>query len=221
MQYIEQWRYSHDEIKNLEKKIKETPYYWTKQWIKNHEPKLLKSYNDSLSIGQFESKMWLINELKKFDWSILSHIEIIGGWYGYPLIELLETIINIKQIDFYEIDESCKKILAQHITNFKPDYKIALFGDYFQRKEIRRRQLIINTSSEHMSDIAQMKQYYKDYPEPPYVVIQSNNYFSLEEHVNCVESVEELIEKSKLKKVLFAGEKELDLYTRYMVIGQW
>jgi hypothetical protein len=198
-----------------------SPYFKIKNFVLNNCEQYFNSFEDSLSEGQYTSKLWLIDELKKIKISQPSHIEIIGGWFGYPLIEMLETIIEIKQIDFYELDETCKKVLAQYISHFNPKFKIAMFDDYFERNEVRRRQLIINTSSEHMEDIVKMKKYYKNYPEYPILVVQSNNYFKLEEHINCVNDEEELVRKNSIKNIFYVGKNKLPLYNRFMVIGRW
>lgn len=210
-----------EKLKNYEFEIKQLNYYKIGNWIKNNAPKYEESYNDSISNGQYQSKILLIEELKKVKITQPAHIEIIGGWFGYPFIEMLESILDIKQIDFYELDETCKKVLAQYIGHFEPKYKIAMFDDYFERKELRRRQLIINTSSEHMEDIVKMKQYYKNYPEYPILAIQSNDYYEIEDHINCVENEQEIIKKNKINKVFYAGKNELPLYNRFTVIGQW
>jgi hypothetical protein len=198
-----------------------SPYFKIKNFVLNNCEQYFNSFEDSLSEGQYTSKLWLIDELKKIKISQPSHIEIIGGWFGYPLIEMLETIIEIKQIDFYELDETCKKVLAQYISHFNPKFKIAMFDDYFERNEVRRRQLIINTSSEHMEDIVKMKKYYKNYPEYPILVVQSNNYFKLEEHINCVNDEEELVRKNSIKNIFYVGKNKVPLYNRFMVIGRW
>ena len=72
-----------------------------------------------------------------------------------------------------------------------------------------------------MSDIVLMKEYYKDYPVKPILAIQSNNYFNVEDHINCVKNVDELIEKNEIKEVLYKGKRSLPLYDRFMVIGKW
>jgi len=218
-----------EEIGKIKKKISDsenikrnTYYYWVRQWISNNlDIEALKSFDDSMSNGQIKSKKWLCEELGKIKFSEPIHIEIIGGWFGYPMIEMLSKIFEIKQIDYYDIDINCKKVLAQYINHFKPTFKIAIFDNYFDRTDIRRRQLIINTSSEHMKDIVSMKKYYKDYPTTPIIAIQSNNYNIIDDHINCVNSVEELIEKNQISNILYKGENNQELYTRYMVIGQW
>ena len=210
-----------EQISICENNNRETPYYWVNQWVNNNLPSYSNSFDDSVSQGQYESKLWLNEKLEKFISMPELHIDIIGSWFGFPLIEMLANAFDIKQIDLYDIDEDCHKVTAQYINHFDCDFKIVQFKDFFERKEMRRRHLIINTSSEHMSDIVLMKEYYKDYPVKPILAIQSNNYFDVEDHINCVKEVDELIEKNQIKNVLYKGKRSLPLYDRFMVIGKW
>ena len=210
-----------EQISICENDNRETPYYWVNQWVNNNLPSYSNSFEDSVSQGQYESKLWLNEKLEKFISMPELHIDIIGSWFGFPLIEMLANAFDIKQIDLYDIDEDCHKVTAQYINHFDCDFKIVQFKDFFERKEMRRRHLIINTSSEHMSDIVLMKEYYKDYPVKPILAIQSNNYFEVEDHINCVKDVNELIEKNQIKNVLYKGKRSLPLYDRFMVIGKW
>lgn len=206
------------EKNKISRNYKKSPYYFIKKWITKFHPHLLESYNDSISDGQYKSKMWLRNALKNIQQPQHPlHIEIIGGWFGFPLIEMLD-FLKIKQIDFYEIDEDCKKVLVQYRNRFEYDFKIVEFGNYFEREELRRRDIVINTSCEHMDDISKMKKYYKN---KPLLVLQSNNYSEIDDHINCVQSSNELKSKNKINISYYAQALQLEKYTRYMVIGQW
>ena len=67
----------------------------------------------------------------------------------------------------------------------------------------------------------------KKYNKTCVFALQSNNMFDLEEHVNCVNSEDELIEKSEISHVLYSGTRSFSYeknqvsknYERYMVIG--
>ena len=174
-----------EEISICENDNRETPYYWVNQWVNNNLPSYSNSFEDSLSQGQFDSKFWLYKELGKINLLKYEplHIDIVGSWFGFPLIEMLFNLFKIKQIDLYEIDENCHKVVSQYINHFDYDFRIVQFGDFFEREDLRRRHLVINTSSEHMPDIVKMKHYYKDYPNTPLMVLQSNNYTSIQDHV--------------------------------------
>ena len=212
-----------EEISICENETRETPYYWIDQWVNNNIPKYYDSFEDSVSQGQFDSKLWLCRELKKINLTRYEplHIDIVGSWFGFPLIEMLSNLFKIKQIDLYDIDENCHKVVAQYINHFDPDFRVVQFGDFFERKDLRRRHLVINTSSEHMSDIVIMKQYYKDYPNTPLIAVQSNNYTAIQDHINCVKDEEELLEKNQIKRLYYKGSQSLPLYDRFMVIGRW
>ena len=104
------------------------PVYWKVWWEaiqKGYNPKDLMY---SIGPDQIESKTWLIDtlitplpgnrihspavELSKFE--NLS-IHIYGGWYGYPLIDmLLEQFPNISKITNIDLDEDalalCRKL---------------------------------------------------------------------------------------------------------------
>lgn len=212
-----------EEISICENETRETPYYWIDQWVNNNIPKYYDSFEDSVSQGQFDSKLWLCRELKKINLTRYEplHVDIVGSWFGFPLIEMLSNLFKIKQIDLYDIDENCHKVVAQYINHFDPDFRVVQFGDFFERKDLRRRHLVINTSSEHMSDIVIMKQYYKDYPNTPLIAVQSNNYTAIQDHINCVKDEEELLEKNQIKRLYYKGSQSLPLYDRFMVIGRW
>ena len=198
------------------REYKETPYYYVKRWLLKNHSHLIEPFNDTLSDGQYDSKFWLVDELNNINWKNDLHIEIIGGWFGFPLIEMLAHL-PIKQIDFYEIDEECKKVLTQYVEQFNYDFRIVQFGNYFERTDLRRRDLIINTSCEHMNDISLMKSFYKD---SPIIALQSNNFYE-HDHVNCVESEIELRNNNDINVTKYMGKKEMEKYKRFMVIGKW
>ena len=220
---ITEWRNSKNKIKELEQIIKETNYYWIYRWIENNLPSYIPSFEDSVSQGQYDSKKWLCDELKKINLKSFYplHIDIVGSWFGFPLIEMISKIFKIKQIDLYDLDVNCHRVTSQYVNHFDFDFRIIQFGDFFDRKQLKRRHVIINTSSEHMKDIVHMKKYYKDYPITPLLVLQSNNYRNVEDHVNCVNNEKELIDKNEIREVYFSGKLTQPLYDRFMVIGRW
>ena len=75
---------------------------------------------------------------------------------------------------------------------------------------------IINTSCEH---IEQFTKWFTTIPKNKLVVLQTNNYFELPEHVNCVKDINEFKQQAPLSNIIYEGELELEKYTRYMLIG--
>ena len=89
-----------EQISICENDNRETPYYWVNQWVNNNLPSYSNSFEDSVSQGQYESKLWLNEKLEKFISMPELHIDIIGSWFGFPLIEMLANAFDIKQIDY-------------------------------------------------------------------------------------------------------------------------
>ena len=61
---------------------------------------------------------------------------------------------------------------------------------------------------------------FKKLDSNPIVAIQSNNMFDIEEHVNCVHSVDHMKKKFPMSEVLYEGELQLKGYKRFMLIGK-
>ena len=80
----------------------------------------------------------------------------------------------------------------------------------------RRPDLVINTSCEHIADL---RGWLDLLPVGMPVVLQSNDYFSDPEHINCVRSLEEFEIQANLSKVAFHGTLGMTKYSRFMLIG--
>jgi len=61
---------------------------------------------------------------------------------------------------------------------------------------------------------------FKEVESNPIVVIQSNNLFDIEEHVNCVYSIDHMKKKFPMREILYEGELQLQGYKRIMLIGR-
>ena len=100
----------------------------------------------------------------------------------------------------------CKKSYFYYTTNVKGLRKLC--------KEVP--DTIINTSCEH---IEKFTEWFNAIPKGKLVALQTNNYFDLPEHVNCVKNLAEFKEQAPLSDVIFGGRLELEKYTRFMLIG--
>ena len=76
--------------------------------------------------------------------------------------------------------------------------------------------VIINTSCEHITQ-EQYDLWLSGHPQNSLMVLQSNNY-DIPEHVRTAGNLEEFKTQCGID-VAWAGELELPLYTRYMIIG--
>ena len=129
----------------------------------------------------------------------------------------LDDNIYISNIDSDPLTEKIGKSLFYHKRNkfYIDDAVNHLFS---QGKN--KYQLIINTSCEHMEqdDILLMR-YRKN--NDAVICFQSNNYFEIDGHINCSNSLEEFVENLNLSTVLHASALKIELenYERYTVIG--
>ena len=56
-------------------------------------------------------------------------------------------------------------------------------------------------------------------PSGKLVILQSNNFFEVEEHINCATDLYDFSKMASMEHVYYKGELELEKYTRYMKIG--
>ena len=200
------------------------------KWFRYNCPDQMERLFDSLSPNQIICKEWLIESLDKVQIPRDEHgkfnIEIIGGWFGYPLIDLLYQKYDkeINRIDIFEIDEFACRAINKYNCIFKNWHVRVFHQDYFTYQEKRRTHVIINTSCEHMWDMSTNKDCYES-PERTLLVLQSNNKTNEPDHTNCVTSCQELLEKNELKE-MYGDWKRMndntpDKYIRFMVMGKW
>jgi hypothetical protein len=57
-------------------------------------------------------------------------------------------------------------------------------------------------------------------PDGQRLVLQSNDYVSVAEHVNCVRDLAAFRAQAPMRDLLFEGERALRRYTRFMLIGR-
>jgi len=192
--------------------------------------------NDCFSRGQLYSKLWLVSELKKLNLD-LGTVFLCAGWYGTLATMIFESGIKVGNIRSFDIDPSCAKIAE--IFNkpwFIDDWKFKSITEDIMNIDYSRHtwqewsktnnrmsypvtdcpDTVINTSCEHIENF---DEWYNKIPTGTTVVLQSNNYYEVEEHVNCVSSKEQFDKQVTMSECLYLGELPLDKYTRYMKIG--
>lgn len=192
--------------------------------------------NDHFSRGQMMSKFWMIDELKKVSDSFDTVVHY-GGWYA-TVYQFLKNEFNINTYRNIELDPLAAGISdAFNYAELSDGWKFkSVVSDvnvlYWRKKnselqykikthdgkliaEIRSPDLIINTSCEHMDET-----WFQNLPDDQLVCLQTNDYFSNEQHINCVNNIEEAIEKYPMREVYFSGELDTQLYKRFMIIGK-
>lgn len=164
--------------------------------------------------GQIKSKLWLIENLRPFV-KLPSTLEIHGGWVGVLSSMLFQSGLPIVKINSIDIDPDCEStaILMNRIENMQGKFQAVTCNmiDHNIDSDV-----VINTSCEHISQ-QDYEMWLDKVPIHSLLVLQSNNY-SIDEHVRTASSLEDFQKQSKIN-VLYSGQLELPLYTRYMLIG--
>ena len=70
---------------------------------------------------------------------------------------------------------------------------------------------IINTSCEHIKNF---DRWYDKIPDGLLVALQSNNYYNVPEHINCVDNEVQLAIQAPMKDVLYMGSLHLKKYSK-------
>jgi len=166
----------------------------------------------SFDFKQLRSKEWLALELDNCFTdnfhkiaSTVESVKVLGSWYGQVLYQSISKI-PLSKYNFYDIDNTTCEIGKMYLPTAK-----------FNNEDVSTLQfsgstkLIINTSCEHMPPVDIKKSF---------VALQSNNYFDVEDHINCVNNVEELIDQYDFKEIYYKGELNFEKYKRFMVIGK-
>jgi len=170
---------------------------------------------DAFWSGQLKSKEWLITNLRSNVNKVVS-IDIHGGWVGVLASMLFQSKIYVKNIRSIDIDPTCEPIAT--MMNKREEMSGRFRAVTADMCEIRSdADVVINTSCEHITQ-DQYDLWLSGMPYNSLLVLQSNNY-NIPEHIRTASSLDEFKKQSNLT-VLWAGELELPLYTRFMIIGK-
>ena len=179
---------------------------------------IINSVNDNQIVSKehlIKAIVPILNDIKK-----LKHIVILDSWYGLLSIMLrqhLDDNIYISNIDTDPLTKEIGKLLFKHKRN---EFIIDDAMNHMLNQNKWKYQLIINTSCEHMEqdDILLMR-WTKN--KDAIICFQSNNYFAVDSHINCSNSLEEFVEGLNLTTVLHASALEIksNNFERYTVIG--
>ena len=172
---------------------------------------IVQSYDEK----QVRCKDWLCAHIEMADIPSVKRIYIAGSWYGNVLVPQLKEIYPDTEIRLHDIDEEVVGI-SKNIFFKDDDY---IKPELIDSSEHFYKYFLINTSCEHMAPL-DIKRAKPGGATKTYVALQSNDYFGIEGHINCVRSVDELADQYKVKDIIFAGDLEFEKYTRFMVIGK-
>lgn len=189
--------------------------------------------NDAFSWGQLKSKRWLVEELSKLNLD-LGTVFLCAGWYATLASMLFKSQCKIDKIRSFDIDHNCALVadtvnrsLVADGWKFKAstlDIHDIVYPLTYQTTRFDKTiaeltdapATIINTSCEHIEDF---DIWYNKIPAGKILVLQTNNYFEIADHINCAASLESFATQTPMSQELFSGELNLTKYTRYMRIG--
>jgi hypothetical protein len=190
-------------------------HYWMQAIRQSPDPMRTM---DAFWSGQLKSKEWLIEALS-MQFSVRDNpisVEIHGGWVGVLASMLFQSNIPIKRITSLDVDPTCEPVATMMNKGEEIAGRFnAITSDMCNL--ISFVDVVINTSCEHITQ-EQYETWLGNRTTDQLLVLQSNDYI-IDEHIRPASSLETFKEQSHIN-VLWAGELELPLYTRYMIIGK-
>lgn len=167
--------------------------------------------------GQVYSKLWLIKELSQ-------HIEqagtivIHGGWNGVLASLLFQSSIEIGKIVSIDIDESCRETAntVNKIEEMQGRFS-SVTCDMAEYEYQVTPSVVINTSCEHVAQET-YERWLEKVPNESLIVLQSNDYFDLQEHMRCAVDLDDFEKQSNIRAI-HSAVLQLPKYKRFMLIG--
>jgi hypothetical protein len=187
-------------------------HYWMCAIRESQDPKRTL---DAFWRGQMSSKEWLIENIKPFVKDPVS-IDIHGGWVGVLASMMFQSGMPIKNIRSIDIDPTCESIatMMNKVEEIQNKFRAVTSDMCSIRSDAA---VIVNTSCEHITQ-DQYDLWLSGMPHNSLLVLQSNNYH-IDEHVRTAESLDEFAKQSGID-IMWQGQLELPLYTRWMLIGK-
>ena len=195
---------------------------------------LTKRVLDSMNSSQLESKLWLVETLKTFDVQP-KRVALLAGWFAQYIVPLMfDAFPKCEWIENFEIDHDVSPISYKFNKRFKDENRYKMNMRNVMIKPLKFRQnpnipipkedvydVIINCACEHMYPMWKFRELNNAVQKNPLLVLQSSDDDQHEDHINCVESEDELIDQARIKHVIYSGSKILsNKSTRFMVIGR-
>ncbi|MBI2979096.1 MAG: class I SAM-dependent methyltransferase, partial [Rhodospirillales bacterium] len=149
----------------------------------------------------------------------LGRVCIVGGWYGVLGAMLLhDKRFSVESVCSVDRDRSCREIADSlnrtHVDSGK--FK-SLTADMLNLDYSNNYDVVVNTSCEHLPNLGD---WLKLLPDRILLALQSNDYYGIEGHVNCVNDLDAFKRQAPLAVPMFEGQKKIGTYTRFMLIGR-
>ena len=174
----------------------------------------------ALNRNQMASKRWLVDTLHDVCGGRFGKVVVLGGWIGALAAVLLhDRRFAIDRVVSLDIDPGCADVAralnATHVADGRFEARTADMREIDYAAEAA--DLLINTSCEHVDGF---ERWYARVPDGQRLVLQSNDYVAVREHVNCVLDLAAFRAQAPMREVLFEGGRAMRRYTRFMLIGR-
>ena len=172
----------------------------------------VKSIINSTNKRQTQSKLWLVKEARPYLEMIPEpNICVMAGWYGHLASLLCE--FTSRPVISVDMDKSCQEIGRKLQKGKNIKFRVKTMEEW----EPVGYNVNVCTSCEHIPQ-KQIDDYLKRTLSGTLKILQSNNYYKIEEHINCRESLDDFVKDYNPEKLLFKGELDLEEYKRFMII---
>ena len=174
----------------------------------------------ALNRNQMASKRWLVDTLHDVSGGRFGKVVVLGGWIGaLAAVMLHDRRFAIDRVVSLDIDPGCADVAralnATHVAGGRFEARTADMREVDYAAEAA--DLLINTSCEHVEGF---ERWYARVPDGQRLVLQSNDYVAVREHVNCVRDLAAFRAQAPMREVLFEGGRAMRRYTRFMLIGR-
>lgn len=200
-------------------------YFNGKEWlidrlVSSIESSPFANWRDALSRNQIKSKLWLLENMQKRNWlKEDTKIVLVGGWVG--ILPLLISTLGYKIDTVVNVDLDPTVHAPAELLNGSSDFAFRSLQEDIRSLDIAhyvyKDYIIVDTIVEHFEDHGQ---WLKSLPRETKLVLQGNDMFGLEDHVNCHKDLDEFVASCDLPKIYYQGFKELQNCTRFMILGE-
>lgn len=171
---------------------------------------LVREIINSVNKNQLASKSWLVDKCESYFESVSKpKVLVAAGWFG-----LLGHLIKQKHdadVVSFDMDPTCAEIGKMLFPEVEYE------SNFIENQLASGFDFVICTSCEHMEDDT-INEWISTRDKNSIVVLQSNNYYEIEEHINCKDSLEHFCSSYHLN-IIESMELEREKYNRFMLVG--
>jgi len=174
---------------------------------KTDDISIVKDITNAVNQNQIRNKELLYDRLQTYLAMYEEpKISIAAGWHGL----LAHMIDDIKNVESFDIDSKCEE--TKLFANVK--YRTIDLNKHNPKKY----DILICCSCEHITD-NEIKNWIKKKKDNTLVILQSNDYFGIRDHINCKQNINNFLSDATTSKnrIINTFEDKFDNYTRFSI----